>query len=154
MFRDKAAKFRIGQFGKPDSHTLQCFTIGWQIIARQNSERLKPRCMSSSDSLNQKTGRRSRCLRVLQIVDNIAVALIQRTAGRGVAIAFFGHRERNNTDIRLAHGVQHGFRIFRCDQNIGETADNLQLFTGTIAHDNTIEIILRGECISGVGTAQ
>jgi hypothetical protein len=67
-----------------------------------------------------------------QIMPDVGVIEVQHSCCRIVAIALFGDRQRDDPDCRIRHRGNHGFRIFRRDQNIAHDFDGPVAFVPSL----------------------
>ena len=104
--------------------------------------------------LDDDAGRAPRLHRVVEVVDDIGVLLVE-LAGRGiVAIALLGHRQRDDADVLVRHLLEQPLEVRGRIDDLEDGAEDAGARALVAAERQRVEAALRVERFLGVGAAQ
>ena len=111
-------------------------------------------CAPTRQCGHDEAGRRARRVKIVEIVHDIRMALVEIAGLRRVAIAFLGDGERDDADGGIGHPLDQRCRLLARDDAVEQRADHAVLGAFGGAHGDSVEMILRGEGVARIRAAQ
>ena len=98
---DPSGEIARSQGGELRHDPPRGMAIGGKIVARQNGEGGDTRIPPPRQRGDEKSDGRARRVRILQVMNDVGMALVQVAGLRRVAVALLGHRQRDDARGRV-----------------------------------------------------
>ena len=154
VIRDPLAEVLRAKCRELRHDPLHGVAVGGEVVAAQHGEGRKSLRPSPRQRSHDEAGRRARRVKIVEIVHDIGMPLVEIAGLRRVAIALLGDRERDDANGGIGHPLDQCCRLFARDDAVEQRADDAMLGAFGGAHGDRVEMILRGEGVARLRTAQ
>ena len=113
-----------------------------------------PAALRRSSAATMMPGALTRRVGIGEVVDDIGMARVELAGRRIVAIALFGHRQRDDADGGRGHQSQQLVALGIGVEHVEDRADDARMGARGVADGDGVEEVLRGQRILGVGPAE
>ncbi len=154
FFSHVAAEFCVTQLGKAGDDAGGGLAVGREIVAAHHGEGRNAGGAAAGQRLHDEAGGGNRVLRVLEIVDDVGVLLVELSGCGIVAIALFGDGQRDDADFGARHQVDEAVALLIGVDDFDHRTDDAQFCLPGIADCDGEESVLRSERLLCVGPAE
>ena len=128
--------------------------VGGEIVAGQHGEGGSARNPPARQRGHEESDRRARRVRILQVMNDVGMTLVEIAGLRRVAVALLGDRQRDDARGRIGHARDQRGGFLGGDFACENRADDPVLGARAGTNGDRVEAILRGEGIARIRTAQ
>ncbi len=151
---DPGRKAVVAQSREGEHDGAQRPAVLGQIIAADDGQGTDSRLAAPLQPRDEQADRAARRFRVLEVMADLGVALVERAGCRVVAVALLGDGQRDHRCRRVGQTADDGCGILRRKQNLVYGAQDREPFRGGPALDHRVQALLRHEPLAHRGRAQ
>ena len=133
--------------GEQPHHALEDAAVAGDVVAADQGQRLPVRQPPPLEGLRQQAGQAAWRLGSREVVGDVRILVVERPARRAMAVALFGHRDRDHVDRGVGERRERGPGRALAVDDPAQAADHAGVGAVAGAEHPGVESVLRSEAL-------